>query len=110
MSTSPRRAAMASRMGCSVDYANLQTICQLEPKHYMVPNYAHPPSHELHQRPPPQDEQVVGRDSLGSDCVPGMVEDHGSDISADDDEYQGTELWDSFWQSQVKCKASRTSP
>ncbi|KAK0655830.1 hypothetical protein B0T16DRAFT_19639 [Cercophora newfieldiana] len=101
---------MTSTMGRPVEYPDNQTIYQLEPKHYVAPKYTQPPNKEIHQRPRSQDEQAVGRDSLGSDCVPGMVEDHGSDMSADEYEYQGTELWDSFWQSRVNASASRVSP
>lgn len=82
---------------------------KLVSKHYPVSNFSYPRPdahhqhhhhhHNQHGRPP----RGVGRSSVGSDCsAPGMVDDHESDISAEDD-YQyhvsGAELWDSFWQA-----------
>ncbi|KAK0633141.1 hypothetical protein B0T14DRAFT_54394 [Immersiella caudata] len=98
----------ASGQCAMMDRPSRHTIGQRAAKHHLVPNYTHPPPEA--QCPPSQDDQEASRDSLGSDCVPGMVEDHGSDISADDYEYQGAELWDSFWQSQMNARMSRASP
>lgn len=49
--------------------------------------------------------------SFGSDAsVPGMVDDHGSEVSVED-EYQyhatGAELWDSFWKASPRERLSR---
>ncbi|KAJ9133641.1 hypothetical protein NKR19_g8975 [Coniochaeta hoffmannii] len=50
-----------------------------------------------------EDKDTVDRCSRGSDSsVPSMVEDHGSDISIDDDQYyrtSGEQIWDTFWHS-----------
>ncbi|KAB5560288.1 hypothetical protein GE09DRAFT_86334 [Coniochaeta sp. 2T2.1] len=49
-------------------------------------------------------EDAVDRSSRGSNTssVPSMVDDHGSDVSVDDDQYyrtSGEQIWDTFWQS-----------
>ena len=94
-------------MDQSAGYAGLQTIYQLTPNRRLMPNHLHPPSDRIQNT---QDDQEPGRDSLGSDCVPGMVEDHGSEISADECDYRGIELWGSFWESRMNNMISRTSP
>ncbi|KAK1833157.1 hypothetical protein QBC39DRAFT_329318 [Podospora conica] len=74
---------------------------------YRVPQNCPMSTSNYLQGHPPTDQQL-GRDSLGSDCsVPGMVDDHGSDVSLEDD-YQlpGAELWDSFWQSHLNNRTS----
>ncbi|KAK3336643.1 hypothetical protein B0T19DRAFT_437384 [Cercophora scortea] len=74
-------------------------------QHYRPPNYRYQyqypetAHHRLYEQPD-------YRESLGSDCsVPGMVDDHGSDVSTEDD-YQyhavGTEVWDLFWHAQLQ--------
>lgn len=48
-------------------------------------------------------EDAVDRSSRGSESsVPSMVDDHGSVISVDDDQYyrtSGEQIWDTFWHS-----------
>ncbi|TPX10736.1 uncharacterized protein E0L32_008305 [Thyridium curvatum] len=72
---------------------------KLVSKYYPVNNYSYPRADAARC----QRKSIVGRGSLDSDCsMPGMVDDHGSDVSAEDD-YQyhvsAAELWDSFWQA-----------
>ncbi|KAK0729938.1 hypothetical protein B0H67DRAFT_547994 [Lasiosphaeris hirsuta] len=91
--------------------ADIQSIFRPVPKQYLMENYFCPRldsarRHRGHRR--------TGRDSLGSNSsVPGMVEDHGSDVSLEDD-YQyhatGTELWDPFRQARARSEASRRLP
>ncbi|KAK3694795.1 hypothetical protein B0T22DRAFT_81965 [Podospora appendiculata] len=78
---------------------------------YRPPNYRYQCSEPAHQH---LYEQSDYRESLGSDCsVPGMVDDHGSDVSTEDD-YQyhavGTEVWDSFWHAQPQNGISTRPP
>lgn len=72
---------------------------KLVSKYYPVNNYSYPRADAARC----QRKSIMGRGSLDSDCsMPGMVDDHGSDVSAEDD-YQyhvsAAELWDSFWQA-----------
>jgi len=91
-------------MDTSTKPVELQLISQL-PLHrpFRVSNYPCPRSSSDSYHPMSDHEDRRG--SAGSDCsMPGMVEDHGSEISAEDD-YQchptDTELWDSFWQTKA---------
>lgn len=77
---------------------------RISAKYYPGPDDTHP--HHEQSRHNPQDEQEP-RDSLGFDCVPGMVDDQGSETSTDDYEHHGGELWDSFWQSRMKDSISK---
>jgi hypothetical protein len=74
---------------------------KLVAKYYPVSNYSYPRS----ETPlPKHDEPSTDRTSVGSNCsVPSMVDDQGSDASADDDyQYhaQGAELWNTFWHAK----------
>lgn len=91
-------------MNTPTKLAELQLGSQL-PLHspFRAPKYPCPRSSSDSRRPISDHEDRRG--SAGSDCsMPGMVEDHGSDISTEDD-YQyhatDTELWDSFWQTRA---------
>ncbi|KAK3367096.1 hypothetical protein B0T24DRAFT_380955 [Lasiosphaeria ovina] len=89
-------------------FTGLQHVTQLPRAIYPMETYQYPCSDPPHN----QCQVEAGRESLGSDCsVPGMVEDHGSDVSVDED-YQyhttGTDLWDSFWQIRTQDSSSTT--
>lgn len=70
---------------------------KLVSKYYPVSNYSYPrPDAPLHRH-----DVSEGRSSVGSDCsAPGMIEDHESDVSAEEYHTAGSELWDSFWQAK----------
>ncbi|KAK0717182.1 hypothetical protein B0T26DRAFT_286444 [Lasiosphaeria miniovina] len=88
------------------EFAKLQHVTQFSRAIYPMEIYQYPCSGPPHN----QCQVEAGRESLGSDCsVPGMVEDHGSDVSVDEDyQYQttGTDLWDSFWQIRAQDSSS----
>ncbi|KAK5662916.1 hypothetical protein OQA88_6328 [Cercophora sp. LCS_1] len=69
------------------------------------PSYLPPATYTFLPSDParPQSREELGRDSVGSDSpVPVLVEDHGSDVSTEDDyQHPGTELWDTFWQYRM---------
>lgn len=105
--TRPGKSMVEPRRGCppkmekQVGFADFHLHrvpqnCSMSTSNYLLLRGHHPT------------DQQLGRDSLGSECsVPGMVDDHGSDVSLEDD-YQlpGAELWDSFWQSHLNSRTS----
>ncbi|VBB72912.1 Putative protein of unknown function [Podospora comata] len=95
------RVARRPKMDCHADTTELAALLHTAPKPQMTANYSRPRTDSVNICP--HDAPLEGRDSLGSDgSVPGMIEDHDSVVSADDD-YQdgipGTQpgLWDTLW-------------
>ncbi|KAK1758625.1 hypothetical protein QBC47DRAFT_399521 [Echria macrotheca] len=88
-------------------FVDIQSVCHFVPKRSLLEHYTFPRPGPAPSTPHPSQE--VERDSLGLDCsVPGMIEDHGSDVSVEDDyEYPGTELWDTFWQTRMRNRTLR---
>ncbi|KAK0737569.1 hypothetical protein B0T21DRAFT_331765 [Apiosordaria backusii] len=95
------RVVRRPMMDCHADTTELSALLYTASKHQMTANYSRPRTDSVNVCP--HDATLEGRDSLGSDgSVPGMIEDHDSVLSADDD-YQdgipgtGPGLWDPLW-------------
>lgn len=93
-------------MDSHLGFVELQSVYYYLPKRSHLGNHTYPQTSHCHHS---RSDQEVGRDSLGSDCsAPGMVEDHGSDVSIEDDyQYPGTQAWESFWTMRMSNRASR---
>ncbi|KAK4200637.1 hypothetical protein QBC40DRAFT_69447 [Triangularia verruculosa] len=89
------------KMDCQADATELSALLPATPKHQFTSNYSRPRTDSVNVYP--HDAALEGRDSLGSDGpVPGMVDDHDSVVSADDDYQDGIPgtrpgLWDPLW-------------
>ncbi|KAK4176882.1 hypothetical protein QBC36DRAFT_3068 [Triangularia setosa] len=110
------RVARRPKMDCHADITELSTFLHTAPKHQMTANYSRPRTDSVNVCP--HDAALEGRDSLGSNgSVPGMVEDHDSVVSTDDD-YQdgisgtGTGLWDPLWyfRRRVRDRSEHCRP
>ncbi|KAK4042520.1 hypothetical protein C8A01DRAFT_13888, partial [Parachaetomium inaequale] len=90
-----------SRMDNDADVC--ETGCQPVPKQHIA-NFSYPRTYFVHLY---RKEQPGARDSQGSESSPPLlVEDHGSDLSAEDDsQYRvsGAELWNS-WQAREEAR------